>query len=344
MKRFKKKGEMVTIKDVAKRAGVSVGTVSNVLNCLETVSTPVRKKVESAIKELGYHPSRIAASLPSKKTKNVGFIVPDVSSPFYSELIKGVSEDLESSGYQMYLCNSNNSLKRESEIINNLRSMWVDGIILVPVFDDERDKKFFNHLDKPVVILNRDLGNIGQDTVLFNNFSGGYKATKYLLERGHKDIVCLNGPQNSTSAIDRYKGWKKAMTEHAIHNEDFIFWGGFSVSSGKKMMSEALARFSCIDAVFATSDLLAMGAIKTILKAGLKIPQDISIVGFGDIYICDFLNPPLTTIARPFKTVAEKAVEVLLDRIKNRGKPSRIIIESRIEERESVQPKTLTPA
>ncbi|MGM0367514.1 MAG: LacI family DNA-binding transcriptional regulator [Actinomycetota bacterium] len=336
---------MITIKDVAKKAGVSVGTVSNVLNGLETVSAAVRGKVEKAINELGYQPSRIASSLSRKKTKSIGLIVPDVSSPFYSDLIKGISQKLESSGYQMYLCNSNNNLKREYEIIHSLRGMWVDGIILVPVYDDQRELDFLRGVDKPMVILNRDLGNIEKDTVLFNNFTGAYKATRYLLEKGHRDIICLNGPKSSKSAVDRYKGWKKAMAEYAAHKEDFVFWGGFSVSFGKKMMAEALAKFSCIDAVFATSDLLAMGAIKIINRQSLNIPEDISIMGFGDIYVCDYLNPALTTVARPFETTGSKAVEILVGRIENdKGKPVRIIIEGEIEQRDSVRPKALTSA
>ncbi len=336
---------MITIKDVAKKADVSVGTVSNVLNKLDTVSESVRKKVEKAIRELGYQPSTVASSLSRKKTKSVGFVVPDISSPFYSELIKGITQKLESFGYQMYLCNSNNNLKKECEIIKKLESMWVDGIIMVPVYDNRRDLNFLKNLDMPMVILNRDLGDTGKDTVLFDNFKGAYRAANYLLKNGHRDIICLNGPKSSKSAIGRYRGWKKAMAENAAHKEDFIFWGGFSVSSGKKMMAEALTRFSCIDAVFATSDLLAMGAMKIIHREGLKIPQDISIIGFGDIYICDYLNPSLTTVARPFESTGNKAVGILINRIETgTGRPVKVIIEGEIEQRASVAPKILTPA
>ncbi|MDZ7838401.1 MAG: substrate-binding domain-containing protein [Actinomycetota bacterium] len=274
----------------------------------------------------------------------MGLIVPDISSPFYSDLVKGISSKLQSLGYEMYLCNSNNNLEKEYEIIENLKSMWVDGLILIPVYDHRRDLNFFDSLSKPLVILNRDLGETGQDTVLFNNFSGAYRATSYLLDKGHRDVLCLNGPKNSNSAMERYKGWKKAMNERAVHKEDFIFWGNFSISSGKKMMAEALGKFSCIDAVFATSDLIALGAIKTIASRNLAIPEDISIMGFGDIYICQYLNPPLTTVARPFEATGIKAVEVLVDRIKNPDlEPARIVIDGEIEERNSVSSKSSNP-
>lgn len=342
MKRFKSK--MTTIKEVARKAGVSVGTVSNVINGLDTVSEYIKQKVKEVIKELDYRPSRLAAGLSSKKTKNIGLVVPDISSPFYSDLVKGISDKLQSLGYEMYLCNSNNSLEKEWEIMGNLKSMWVDGIILIPVYDQSRDLGQLKNWTQPLVILNRDLGLPEIDTILFDNFSGAYNAVSYLLDQGHQDIICINGPKSSNSARERYLGWKRAMSERGMHKEDFLFWGNFSITSGKKLMSEALARFSCIDAVFATSDLLALGAIKVINSKGLSVPEDISLMGFGDIFICQYLNPPLTTVARPFEATGNKAVEVLVERIKNpEKKPERIIIDGEIEERNSVAIKNSNP-
>ena len=154
---------MTNIKDVAKRARVSVGTVSNVLNSLSTVSAENIGKVRGAIKELDFKPCRIATSLSNKKTSNIGLVIPDIASPYYADLIKGISDSIEASGYNIFLCGSNDNLEKESKIINDLLSLWIDGIIIVPVYERYSDIDLINNIKIPTVLVNREIQGLRRD-------------------------------------------------------------------------------------------------------------------------------------------------------------------------------------
>lgn len=186
---------MATIKEVAKSAGVSVGTVSNVLNGLDTVSEANREKVEDAIKSLNFRPNKIAASLSKKRTGNIGVILPDISSPFYSDLIKGISETFENNGYNIFLSGSNDNIEKETKLINDLMAQWVDGIIIVPVYSRETEPSILAESSVPVVLVNREIKGLNLDIVVFNNFAGAYEATNYLIANNHKKIAILSGPK-----------------------------------------------------------------------------------------------------------------------------------------------------
>jgi len=333
---------MTTIKDVAKTAGVSVGTVSNVLNNLETVTEKNKQKVMQAIKELGYKPNKIAASLSKKKTMNVGLIIPDVSSPFYSDLIKGVTENLDVNGYNVFLCSSSNDIKKESKILKDLVSMWIDGIIMIPVYSNNRDINEIKKIDVPMVLVNREIAGIKTDMVVFDNFGGAYEATNFLIKNEFKKIIILSGPKSLSSFEERLLGWKAAMEENNLFKKNYIFSGDFSIESGYEMMMNALKSLKKIDAVFAASDLIALGALNALEEKNINVPDDISIIGFGDIYLSKFLKPSLTTIRRPFYNIGKTAVLILLERIKSKSEkkePIKFVIKGKLEIRNSVKLK-----
>ncbi len=338
----KNEEDMITIKEVARKAGVSIGTVSNVINGAETVTDKNRQKVLDVIENTGYRPNKIAASLINKKTLNIGLIVPDISSPYYSDLIKGVAEALELKGYNVFLSGSNNKLEKEEHIIKDLLSLWVDGIILIPVYDKYRDTGFLNGLDVPIVMVNREIKGLKKDLVIFDNFNGGLKAARFLIDSGHKNIMILAGPEYSRSFMDRFMGWKEALEEKNLYRDDLVFFGDCSVGSGHRLMKEALLKNkNNIDAVFASSDLIAIGAINAIVEEKIDIPGSISIIGFGDIYLSKYINPALTTIKRPFYDIGKTAVKVLLKRISgNTGMlPEKVVINGELEIRESAKLK-----
>ena len=333
---------MATIKDVAKIAGVSVGTVSNVLNELDSVTESNKSKVMNTIKTMGYKPNKIAASLSKKKTMNIGLIIPDVASPFYSDLINGVTETLETQGYNVFLCSSGTDIGKETKIINDLLSMWIDGIILIPVYSDKRDIKDLENINTPLVLVNREIKGWTRDIVIFDNFGGAYEATNYLIKNNHKKIIILDGPKYSRSFEDRLLGWKTAMEENGLYNKNLVFRGDFSVESGYDMMMESLSELSDIDAVFASSDFIALGALNALEEKNVKVPDDISIIGFGDIYLSKFLKPSLTTIRRPFYNIGKTAVSILLEKIREKpGKKrfKKFIIKGKLEIRKSVKEK-----
>lgn len=328
---------MVTIKDIAKRAGVSVGTVSKIINCNETVSEKNKKVVINAIKELGYRPNRVARSLSKGKTKNIGFIVPDIKNPFFPEYVRGATDILISDGYYVFLCNSDNDVKKEIMYMDDLITMWVDGIIIAPSDTENRDTALSDKIVLPFVVVDREIKGLKRDLVIVNNKRGAYCAVKYLIENGHKKIVFLSGQKYTKTAQVRLTGWEEAMNENNLPVKDLVFWGNFSIDSGYEMMSAVFDNLGLVDAVFACNDLIALGAIKAIEEREYKIPDDISIVGFDDIYLSRFLKPPLTTVRQPVYRMGEIAAQILLDRIN--GKQfgfKRVVVEGELIKRSSV--------
>lgn len=332
---------MVTIKEIAKRVGVSVGTVSKVLNFNGTVGKNNRDKIIKTIKELNYRPNRIARSLSKGKTKNIGFIIPDIKNPFFPEIVRGASDVLMSDGYYVFLCSSDNDPNKEDLYINDLISMWIDGIIIAPSDTENRDINIFNNIISPFVVVDREIKGLEKDLVIINNKKGAYNAVSYLIENGHKKIVVLAGSKYTKTAQNRLAGWKMAMEERSLFKEEFVFFGDFSIESGYKMIKEVFNRLGLVDAVFACDDLIALGAIQAIEEKGYKIPDNISIVGFDDIYLSRFLKPPLTTVKQPIYEIGKIAAEILLDRINNPEEfsPKKIVVEGNLIFRESVKRK-----
>lgn len=333
---------MVTIKKIAKKAGVSVGTVSKVLNYDKTVSEINKRKVIRIIKELNYRPNRIARSLSKGKTKNVGFIIPDITNPFFPELVRGASDLLISNGYYVFLCSSDNDSNKEDFYINDLVSMWIDGIIIAPSDTENRDIGIFNKIISPFVVVDREIKELNKDLIIINNKKGAYEAASYLISNGHRRIVILAGPQYTKTAQDRFMGWKKALEEKALFREEFAFWGNFSIDSGYEMMKKVFNNLGKVDAVFACNDLIALGAIQAIEEKKYKIPDDISIIGFDDIYLSRFLKSPLTTVKQPIYDMGKIAAEILLDRMSSSKDfvPKKVVIEGNLIERGSVAKKT----
>ncbi|MBA7639929.1 Ribose operon repressor [subsurface metagenome] len=333
---------MVTIKKIAKKAGVSVGTVSKVLNYDKTVSEINKRKVIRIIKELNYRPNRIARSLSKGKTKNVGFIIPDITNPFFPELVRGASDLLISNGYYVFLCSSDNDSNKEDFYINDLVSMWIDGIIIAPSDTENRDIGIFNKIISPFVVVDREIKELNKDLIIINNKKGAYEAASYLISNGHRRIVILAGPQYTKTAQDRFMGWKRALEEKALFREEFAFWGNFSIDSGYEMMKKVFNNLGKVDAVFACNDLIALGAIQAIEEKKYKIPDDISIIGFDDIYLSRFLKSPLTTVKQPIYDMGKIAAEILLDRMSSSKDfvPKKVVIEGNLIERGSVARKT----
>ncbi|OQA22594.1 MAG: Ribose operon repressor [Actinobacteria bacterium ADurb.Bin346] len=333
---------MVTIKGIAKEAGVSVGTVSKVLNYDRTVTVKNRNKVIEAIKKLNYRPNRLARSLSKGKTKNVGFIIPDISNPFFPELVRGASDLLLSEGYYVFLCNSDNDPNKEDMYINDLTSMWIDGLIIAPSDTENRDIGIFKQILLPFVVVDREIKGLNKDLVIINNKKGAYEAVVHLINKGHKKIAILTGPKYAQTAQYRYAGWKKAMEENSLFDDKLVFWGKFSIDSGYNMMREVFKSLGKVDAVFTCNDLIALGAMQAIEENKFTISDGISIVGFDDIYLSKFLKPPLTTVKQPTYEMGKTAAKLLLERMENIKEclPRKIVVEGKLIVRSSVAQKT----
>ena len=312
---------MVNIKDVAKLAGVSHGTVSNVIRGKETVSPQRVEKVMNAIKELNYEVNAVARSLKNKKTKIIGVIVGNAKSIFYSTLANYIEEIANKYGYNIILSNSDYCEDKELEHLKVLKTVQVDGIILTPT---GKNSKYVNKLLKSgtkVILLDRLIKKVHCDFVKVNNVNGAYLAVKHLIEQGFKKIGIISGYIEITTGKERLDGYLKALKEYGIKkDENLIKFGNFKKDDGYSLTYELINSKTKPDALFVTILDMTLGSLKAINKLNLRIPKDIAIVGFDDHQFSSLLNPPLTTVHQPMRELGFKAAEMLIKKIENSEK------------------------
>lgn len=307
----------VTIKEVAKLANVSVATVSHVIAGTKYVSPELTVRVNSAIKELNYKPSVIARSLKVKKTYYIGVIVPDIKNPYFAEIVRGIESVAVKKGYQIFLYNSDGDLNREEKAYNSFLRHKVDGILCVAPRIDESILQHFATI--PIVVLDRPLEKqyqlIGQ--VYTNNIESSASVAQFFLEKGHKRFACIAGPKQYVPNVKkRVFGFSKELEKAGIKDNHLkVFYGAFSFESGYQMMNKVLALKERPTAVFVCSDIMAWGAIEAAKANGVNIPEDISIIGFDDVYFAALLTPSLTTINQKKYEAGEIAMQVLLDKV-----------------------------
>lgn len=304
----------ITIQDIAKLASVSTTTVSRVINNkTEGVSEITRKKILKIIQDTGYKPSSLARGLITKRTKTIGLIIPDITNPFFPEMARGVEDMANKNGFNVFLCNTDDNPSKERKYIDALKEKYVDGIILT-VSSNPNDEHINELLksDIPIVMMDRELEDSDVKCVYIDNLEGGYIATKYLINLGHKKIGCITGPLKSKSAIDRYKGYEKAMLENGIPlNKDLVIESNYKIEGGVLATNKLLNK-SEVSAIFVCNDIMAYGAYRAIKQRGYSVPQDISIVGFDNIYISNMMEKELTTINQPTYSMGATATKMLI--------------------------------
>lgn len=328
-----------TITDVARQAGVSISTVSRVLSNSAPVSDEKRSRVLEAVEELNYRPNILAQNLRRKSTTTIGVIVPTIRAPFCTEVFGGIENECFQTGRMVYLCDSDDDPEKEIIHSEQLMRVGVDGIIIVGAFGWE----YQDHIETickrgiPVSIINREVSNCSVDLILIDKTKGNYLATLHLIELGHRAIGCITNLSPGGTGHEEVKGYRTALNEAGIGvNENLIietsptFTGGFEAA---KSLIQSRERLS---AIFARSDTFAIGAARAITDLGLDIPEDLSLIGFGDIPVAEFYNPPLTTIRQPHFDMGVKAASMLFERIENKDLPQRqVFIEPRLIIRES---------
>ncbi|MTI69124.1 MAG: LacI family transcriptional regulator [Firmicutes bacterium] len=307
-----------TIKDIAKLAGVSKASVSRVLNGSKPVSDDIKQRVLKVIEETGYKPSSIARSLVSKKTNLIGLLIPDISNPFYSELVKGMVEVANKHDYNILLLNSFHDPNKEIEFLEILKDKQVDGLIFMTDNFTKEHINFFKDYDKPTVTVNRKLKEYDFPNVDIDNFKAGFDATKYLIELGHKRIAIIRAPlSDETAGVKRFEGYKKALEKYNIpFDENLVKEGDFKAKSGFISTEEFLKLDNPPTAIFTVNDEMACGVIKRVIKGKLKVPEDISVIGFDDIPIANNFIPSITTIKQPISEMGKKATKILYNMIK----------------------------
>lgn len=319
---------MATIKDVALHAGVSVTTVSHVVNDTRHVSKEGRARVEAAIRELGYVPSAVARSLKSNTTRTLGMLTPNSSNPYFAEIVRVVEDRCFAAGYTLILCNTEDESSRQSVYLKVLAERRIDGLIVVSTGDDEALVSQLRGLPMPTVLLDREIDDPGCDLVETAHMDGGLLAVRHLLSLGHRRIACIGGPVHVSVGEQRIEGWRLALAESgAASSVGALLWrGGFTSQGGYEAMHAILRDTHRPSAVFVCNDLMAIGALRAVHESGLRVPDDISIVGFDDIELAAYTSPPLTTVAQPKNLIGALAVDMLLERVGGRRRETRKLV------------------
>ena len=333
---------MATIKDVAKMAGVSTTTVSHVINKTRFVAKETEEAVMQAIKSLKYSPSAVARSLKVNTTKSIGMIVTTSESPYFAEIIHAVEDHCYRQGYSLFLCNTQNDPEKIKNHVEMLAKKRVDGLLVMCSEYTQHSLDVLSGFSSvPMVVM--DWGpNVDTDIIEDNSFTGGYIATKHLIDCGHKAIGLIAGELDKTTARTRYEGFVKAMNEAnlSIH-ENWIMEGFFEPEDGYECMNKILSQDNLPTAVFCCNDVMALGAISAITEKGLRVPDDISIIGYDNIHSSRFYAPPLTTIHQSKSRLGAQAVNLLFERIANKDNDNqekhRIAIHPELVLRKSVR-------
>ena len=303
----------VTRNDVAALAGVAPSTVSYVINNgPRSVSMEAREQVLKAIAKLGYHPSDVARSLRTRRTQTIGLVIPDITNPYYAEMAQAVEEVSFEHGYTVILAHSSHLPERELRYSQVLRSKQVDGVIFLPVTPDLEALHVLQRAGIAVVVLERLVP--GYPCIVVDEHRAGFLATRHLIEFGHRRIGYIAVAADSTSSTARPEGYRAALLEARILPErDLLVECEYGYRAGEMAAHRFLQLPQCPTAVVAHNDLMAIGAMKAFAEAGLKIPGDISVVGFDDIAAASYAQPPLTTIACPKRRMGKAAIELLMN-------------------------------
>jgi LacI family transcriptional regulator len=306
---------MATMKDVAKAAGVSLGSVSHYLNGRVSVSPAKASQIQRAINELGYRVDQGARSLRRKQTQTIGLILPNISNPFYAELARVIEHSLWDEGFQTFFCDSAHDVARERAQFMNLLDRRADGILVI--YSSERSvlPQLASETTTAVVFLDRSVE--GQPSVASDNYLGGRMAAEHLLELGHTCVGALVGDAEITNIQERMTGFTEALAERGVTLEpEYVLYGAQDLALGERVV-ELTHLLSPPTAIFATNDIVAIGAWRKLIEQGCRIPEDISLLGFDNVEMGRLLVPPLTTVAQDISALGAHATELLLNLFSN---------------------------
>lgn len=312
---------MTTIKDVAEKAGVSLATVSHVVNGTRYVSPELTQRVKEAMQKLDYQPNALARSLRTNRTHTISLIVSDISNPFFASIVRGVEDAAAENGFRVIVSNTDEDPITEDHCLTVLQQRRTDGFIIVPTGVVGKGLKRLTQSSTPFVFVDRRVDGIDADIVLSENVNGAYQATAYLIEQGHTRIGIILGRKGVTPSEERFCGYEKALKEAGLPiEEDLIKRGDFRIDGGGAACHELLQLAKPPSAVFVVNNRMVIGAMEAIREVGLKCPDDISIVGFDDFDWVGLLEPPLTTVSQQPYQIGYQASELLTSKIVGRAK------------------------
>jgi LacI family transcriptional regulator len=331
---------MATIKDVAASAGVSYSTVSHVINKTRPISEQSRTKVEAAIRQLNYVPSAVARSLRHQATSTIGLLIPNNTNPFFSELAHGIEEGCYLNDYSVILCNSDDDPTREETHLRVLLEKRIDGLIVGSTGDDQPLARSLRQSGVPLVMVDREIPGLKADLVQVDHTIGGYLAARHLVDLGHRGMGCIAGPSSAVSSAERLQGYKKALRVSALPcRSEWIIESDFTTEGGYKAATILVGKPD-LTAIFACNDLMAIGVLRYAAEAGLRVPRDLSVIGFDGIELGRYVYPALTTISQSIRKLGKLAAVTLIRRISRGGKGRlrRLVLPPHLVVRESTSP------
>jgi len=331
---------MANMIEIAKMARVSLGTVSHVLNDSARVREPLRRRVLEAVQAAGYQPSQLARGLRRDKTNMIGMIIPDITNPFFPAVVRGAEDVAFSNGYRLILCNTDNDHSKELVHLNQLRTYLPMGLIVIPSkFSDlTTQAESYRKAGTGVVCIDRLPRNWSGDSVTADNEEGAYNATRCLLQLGHKHLATITGPLHLTNAQDRLDGFKRALRQAKLHlAPEYVQETTFDKQGGYSKTMILLRLIPRPTAIFAGNDMIALGTLLALREAGLRCPEDISIMGFDDLDLAEMTNPSLSSVYQPGYQLGTNAAQILVDRVQGDAGPAKhIVLETSLKLRHSV--------
>lgn len=329
-------GRAASISDVARESGVSIFTVSAVVNNKSHVGKDLRERVENAIRKLNYRPNLIARSLIKQKTQTIGMIVPDIVNPFFPMVVRGAEDAAQKQGYNLLLCNSDDSLAKEETAIELLLSKRVDGILLTKAAGEFSPAlhKTIQEVNIPFVLVMRTYPTLTKDAVITDDYQGAYEAVCHLARSGRSRIGLISGPLRISNAKERWRGFRDALEEKKLPYEpELVVEGDYRIESGFRAGHALLSHRP--DGIYVANHLMTIGLLQAVEEMGLKCPEDFGLVSFDDYPWLGVFRPRLTTVELPKHQLGSEAAELLIQRIGgNHGKPvlKKLLPELRIRE------------
>lgn len=326
--------------DVAKRAGVSVTTVSHVLNDTRRVNDGTRERVLQAIEDLGYQPNMLARSLKTQRTFTIGLLLSDIQNPFFTTVVRGVEDVALKRGYHLFLCNTDEDPEREDEYLYELAKKQVDGLIVASAAPSDSARKLRSR-DLPIVLMDRELSGVDADTIRVDNREGMRLIAEHLFSLGHRRIGLISGPLEKISGLERYEGLRDSLAAFGLELDESLVWfGDFKLESARAAVRRLAGSADRPTALVVANNQMTLGALLEIGELGVRIPDDLSVVGFDDMEWAPLVNPPLTTVAQSAYELGVGAVRMLLDRIEGTGESGQrhVFLEPRLIVRASTAP------
>jgi len=332
----------ITIKDVAKKANVSISTVSRVINDSKPVSDDIKMRVVKVIEELGYKPNPVARSLVTKKSRLIGVLIPDISDPYIAELLNAIEEVAKTYDYDIILCNSYGSLESEEHYMHLLQTKQVEGMLFLTYRLKKEHKEFFEASQMPVVMINRDASELNLSSVSVNNYDAVHEMATKLFNDGHESIALIrNGKDSDVFGPSQLEGFEKAHKDFGkTFDKKMIFDGKFQIDQAYDIVTKLIEEKSVPSAIIATTDSMAVGAINSLVDHGYKVPEDVSVTGFYDTKIAELYRPQLTTIHQPIYDIGAIAIRLLIKQINGEEKErTHFYLPHQLIERDSTKKK-----